>query len=53
LLLYSVKMRQVTLEIQAECPVMRARAGVLHTAHGDVQFAFASAPSRQARKWIG
>src|SRR5260370_21825006 len=31
------KMRQVTFEIQAECPVTRARAGVLHTAHGDVE----------------
>src|SRR5947207_15545061 len=28
---------QVTFEIQAECPVTRARAGVLHTAHGDIE----------------
>src|SRR5207247_5195527 len=28
---------QVTVEIQAECPVTRARAGVLHTARGDVE----------------
>jgi queuine tRNA-ribosyltransferase len=28
---------QVTFEIQAECPVTRARAGVLRTAHGDVE----------------
>src|SRR5579863_92502 len=27
---------QVSFEIQAECPVTRARAGVLHTAHGDI-----------------
>src|SRR2546425_12489204 len=30
-------MNQVTFEIQAECPVTRARAGVLHTAHGDIE----------------
>src|SRR3954452_8041644 len=28
---------QVTFEIQAECPVTRARAGLLHTAHGDIE----------------
>jgi queuine tRNA-ribosyltransferase len=28
---------QVTFEIQAECPVTRARAGILHTAHGDIE----------------
>src|SRR5205823_8825724 len=28
---------QVTFEIQAQCPVTRARAGVLHTAHGDIE----------------
>ena|SRR2546425_805383 len=28
---------QVTLEIQAECPVTRARTGVLHTALGGVE----------------
>jgi len=28
---------QVTFEIQAECPVTRARAGVLRTAHGDIK----------------
>jgi queuine tRNA-ribosyltransferase len=27
---------QIPFEILAECPVTRARAGVLHTAHGDV-----------------
>src|SRR5437762_8045315 len=30
-------MNQVTFEIQAECPVTRARAGLLHTAHGDIE----------------
>jgi queuine tRNA-ribosyltransferase len=29
-------MRQITFELQAECPVTRARAGVLHTGHGDI-----------------
>jgi queuine tRNA-ribosyltransferase len=28
---------QVIFEIQAECPVTRARAGILHTAHGDIE----------------
>jgi queuine tRNA-ribosyltransferase len=28
--------RQVTFELQAECPVTRARAGILHTEHGDI-----------------
>jgi queuine tRNA-ribosyltransferase len=28
---------QVSFEIQAECPVTRARAGVLHTGHGDIE----------------
>jgi queuine tRNA-ribosyltransferase len=28
---------QVTFEIQAECPVTRARVGVLHTGHGDIE----------------
>src|ERR1700691_6010468 len=28
--------RQITFELLAECPVTRARAGVLHTAHGDI-----------------
>jgi queuine tRNA-ribosyltransferase len=28
--------RQITFELQAECPVTRARAGILHTAHGDI-----------------
>src|SRR5436190_509081 len=32
-----MKAPQVTFEIQAECPVTRARAGVLHTAHGDIE----------------
>src|SRR5713226_8974393 len=30
-------MRQVTFEIQAECRETGARAGVLHTAHGDIE----------------
>jgi queuine tRNA-ribosyltransferase len=30
-------MPQVTFEIEAECPVTRARAGVLHTPHGDIE----------------
>jgi len=28
--------RQITFELHAECPVTRARAGVLHTPHGDI-----------------
>ncbi len=28
--------RQVTFELLAECPETRARAGILHTAHGDI-----------------
>ena len=28
--------RQITFELLAECPETRARAGVLHTAHGDI-----------------
>jgi len=28
--------RQITFELQAECPITRARAGILHTAHGDI-----------------
>jgi queuine tRNA-ribosyltransferase len=28
--------RPITFELLAECPVTRARAGVLHTAHGDI-----------------
>src|SRR5436309_984579 len=31
------RMAQVTFEIQAECPVTRARAGLLHTAHGVIE----------------
>ena len=30
-------MPQVTFEIQAECPVTHARAGILHTGHGDIE----------------
>jgi queuine tRNA-ribosyltransferase len=30
-------LRQVTFEIQAECPHTRARAGLLHTAHGTIE----------------
>jgi queuine tRNA-ribosyltransferase len=30
-------LRQITFEVLAECPVTRARAGVLHTAHGDIE----------------
>ncbi len=29
--------RQIEFELQAECPVTRARAGILHTAHGDIE----------------
>jgi len=29
--------RQITFELQAECPVTRARAGILHTPHGDIE----------------
>ncbi|MDP9055665.1 MAG: tRNA guanosine(34) transglycosylase Tgt [Acidobacteriota bacterium] len=28
--------RSITFELQAECPVTRARAGILHTTHGDI-----------------
>ena len=28
--------RQITFELVAECPVTRARAGILHTEHGDI-----------------
>jgi queuine tRNA-ribosyltransferase len=28
--------RQISFELLAECPVTRARAGILHTAHGDI-----------------
>jgi queuine tRNA-ribosyltransferase len=28
---------QITFEIQAQCPVTRARAGILHTPHGDIE----------------
>ncbi len=30
-------MPQISFEIQAECPITRARAGVLHTGHGDIE----------------
>src|ERR1700726_4639727 len=30
-------MPQVSFEIQAECPVTHARAGILHTSHGDIE----------------
>jgi len=36
---YDVRMsnaRQVTFELLAECPETRARAGILHTEHGDI-----------------
>ena len=29
-------MRQITFELQAQCPVTRARAGIIHTEHGDI-----------------
>ncbi len=29
-------MRQITFELQAECPETHARAGILHTDHGDI-----------------
>lgn len=32
----TARARGVTLEILAECPTTRARAGILHTPHGDV-----------------
>jgi queuine tRNA-ribosyltransferase len=32
-----VLLPQAHFEIQAECPVTRARAGLLHTAHGTVE----------------
>jgi queuine tRNA-ribosyltransferase len=28
--------RQITFELQAECPETRARAGIIHTEHGDI-----------------
>src|SRR5947199_10803954 len=28
--------RQITFELLAECPETRARAGILHTGHGDI-----------------
>src|SRR4051812_19729689 len=28
---------QISFEVVAECPVTRARAGILHTAHGDIE----------------
>jgi queuine tRNA-ribosyltransferase len=28
--------RQITFELLAECPITRARAGILHTVHGDI-----------------
>jgi len=30
-------LRQITFEVLAECPVTRARAGILHTPHGDIE----------------
>ena len=30
-------MPQITFELQAECPVTRARAGILRTPHGDIE----------------
>jgi len=30
-------LRHIEFEIVAECPVTRARAGILHTAHGDIE----------------
>jgi len=34
---YNQNLRQVSFEIQAECPTTRARAGLLHTAHGTIE----------------
>jgi queuine tRNA-ribosyltransferase len=31
------KLRQVVFEVEAECPHTRARAGLLHTAHGTIE----------------
>jgi queuine tRNA-ribosyltransferase len=30
-------LRQISFEVVAECPHTRARAGILHTAHGDIE----------------
>ena len=30
-------MRQISFEVVAECPHTRARAGILHTGHGDIE----------------
>src|SRR4051794_1271712 len=34
---YNRSLRQITYEVLAECPATRARAGILHTAHGDIE----------------
>jgi queuine tRNA-ribosyltransferase len=34
---YNQKLRQISFELLAECPVTRARAGILHTPHGDIE----------------
>lgn len=34
---YNRKLRQISFELLAECPVTRARAGILHTPHGDIE----------------
>ena len=32
-----LRLSQISFEILAECPQTRARAGLLHTAHGDIE----------------
>lgn len=34
---YNLGLRQITFEVVAECPHTRARAGILHTPHGDIE----------------
>src|SRR5579885_1475636 len=34
---YNRRLKQITFEIVAECPHTRARAGLLHTAHGTIE----------------
>ncbi len=31
------KLPQISFEVMAECPHTRARAGILHTPHGDIE----------------
>src|ERR1051326_1983154 len=34
---YNRSLRQISFEVVAECPHTRARAGILHTPHGDIE----------------